>query len=80
MRVFVPSKNRAATIRTHKLFPDAVVVVHSQKEADAYADAQSGDINLAVSGVQADAYGLTRQREWICNNLAKKGECPVGIT
>ena len=74
MRVFVPSKNRAATIRTHKLFPDAVVVVHSQKEADAYADAQSGDINLAVSGVQADAYGLTRQREWICNNLAKKGE------
>jgi len=73
MRIFVPSKNRAKTIRTHKLFPTATVIVHSQEEADAYERAQPG-IHLAVSGVKADSYGLTRQREWVCKNLARKNE------
>ena len=73
MRIFVPSKNRAQTIRTHKLFPEAIVVVHNDAEAESYQRAQPG-IHLAVSNVKADAYGLTRQREWICQNLARPNE------
>jgi hypothetical protein len=73
VNVFIPSKNRAKTIRTHKVFPDAIVVVHSKQEAAAYRAAQPG-IRVEVSGVKADAYGLTRQREWICKNLAKPDE------
>jgi hypothetical protein len=73
MRVFVPSKNRAKTLRTHKVFPDATVVVHTATEATAYRAANPG-LNVVVSGVVGDAYGLTRQREWICKNLAKPGE------
>jgi hypothetical protein len=73
VNVFIPSKNRAKTIRTHKVFPDAIVVVHSKQEATAYRAAQPG-IRVEVSGVKADAFGLTRQREWISKNLAKPDE------
>lgn len=77
MKVFIPSKGRARTISTHKVFPDSVVVVHSLQEQELYAQYHpelfyAGRIH--VSNVPADTFGLTRQREYVCQNLVKKDE------
>lgn len=77
-RIFVPSKNRAATIVTHKLFPTATVVVHDKQQAAEYKKHQPG-INVVVSGTAGDTYGLTRQREFVCKQLVKKDEWFVFI-
>lgn len=81
MKVFIPTKNREATISTHKVFDDSsffeyFVVVHNQEQWQKYAEnsEKTGiDSNrIVVSNVLADQYGLTRQREWVINNLAEK--------
>lgn len=77
MRVFIPSKGRADTIRTHKVFEgaDYMIVVHNNEERKAYISNPSIPKNrVIVSGVKADAYGLTRQREWILENLVDYDE------
>jgi hypothetical protein len=73
MQVFICSKGRARTIATHKVFPEAVVVVHSHEEAQRYLS-YNPDMRLAVSGTPADTFGLTRQREWVCQNLVRRDE------
>jgi hypothetical protein len=73
MKIFIPSKNRAQTINTHNLLPDATVIVHDKKQLREYR-LHNPSMNLEVSNVTADAYGLTRQREWVCRHLVKKNE------
>lgn len=73
MKIFIPSKNRAKTINTHNLFPEAVVIVHDKKQYKEYRS-YNPNMNLEISNVTADAYGLTRQREYVCKNLAKKND------
>lgn len=78
VRVFVPSKGRAETITTPAVL-DALgqrctVVVHSDDEAERYRRAGRAGDSLVISGVPGDAFGLTRQREFICEVLAVPGE------
>lgn len=72
VKIFIPSKNRYNTISTHLLFPEAQVVVHHAAQAGAYK--AGGVANVIISDTLADEYGLTRQREWVCNNLVEPGE------
>lgn len=77
MRVFIPTKGRASSITSHRLFPgmDVTVVVHNEAERAAYL--QQTDITpeqVQVSGVAMDKGGLTRQREWVMRNLIQPGE------
>jgi hypothetical protein len=77
VRVFIPTKGRYDTINTHKVFDgtDYMIVVHNVDEADRYLENDSIPLDrLVVSGVAADAYGLTRQREWIVDNLVDEDE------
>lgn len=48
-------------------------MLHSNRERDAYLEYNS-TAKLVVSNTKADQFGLTRQREWVCNNLVRKGE------
>ncbi len=73
LNIFIPSKGRAGSAYSVKTFPSATIVVHSKSEQKAYRECYH-EANIIVSGVKADAYGLTRQREWICNNLVSKNE------
>ncbi len=72
-RIFIPSKGRPQTAYSIKTFPSATVVVHNNAEYSAYKQ-YNPQANILVSGVKADAYGLTRQREWICKMMAGKNE------
>jgi hypothetical protein len=77
MRIFIPTKGRAQTIRTHLAFKglDYIIVVHNDQEWKKYISNPSVPRGrVVVSGVPTDVFGLTRQREWICNNLADPGE------
>lgn len=77
MKVFIPSKGRASAITTHTVFRscDYFVVVHNDEEYKAYCENDTiPRQRLIVSHVPADTYGLTRQREWICKNLAAPDE------
>lgn len=70
MKIFIPTKDRWNTITTHKLFPNALVVTHNQEQADKYLTPP----HVIKSDTDPDAYGLTRQREWVCENYADKDE------
>ncbi|MGB4204508.1 MAG: hypothetical protein WBJ84_02685 [Bacteroidales bacterium] len=73
MQVFIPTKGRHDIITTHLVFPQALVVVHTAAERERYAQ-RVPENRIVVSGVPGDAYGLTRQREWVVNNLVAPGE------
>ena len=77
MRVFIPTKGRYQTISTHLAFAgeDCRIVVHDEAERERYCANPSVDsASVVVSGVPGDTFGLTRQREWVCHNLAEPGE------
>ena len=79
MQVIIPSKGRDKTISTHLIFqdcPDAqvTVLVHNKDELEDYMQNLSVAEQLLVTDVKADAYGLTRQREWAVNHLVEPGE------
>jgi len=77
MRIFIPTWNRSAAIRTHKIFDgaDYTIVVHNDDERRAYIDNPTVPRNrVEVSGVKPGAHGLTRQREWILENLVDYDE------
>ncbi len=68
MKIFIPTKNRAALISTH-LVPalagnDIRILVHDSKQALAYQDAIGRHRGLTVTHTPSDTFGLTRQREW----------------
>lgn len=75
MKVIIPTKNRANIISTHDVFKDleVYVLVHNEQQSRAYRAA--GFVgNLIVTNTPADAFGVTRQREWACQKLASPGE------
>lgn len=75
MKIFIPTKGRPVRISTHKYFPSAYVVVHNEQEAEQYrANATIDPKRILISGAKTDAFGLTRQREWVCQTQAKKNE------
>jgi hypothetical protein len=77
MKVFIPTKNRAATISTHQAFEgeDYTVVVHDETQKALYCENPTIEPSrVVVSGVPGDTFGLTRQREWVCRNLVEPGE------
>lgn len=77
MRVFIPTKGRYDTISTHQVFDgaDYYIVVHSDKERAQYITNPTVEAaHVVVSGVKADACGLTRQREWVCENCVEPDE------
>ena len=77
MRVFIPTKGRHKSISTHQAFDgsDYFIVVHDEDERERYVDNSTvEESRVIVSGVAADDYGLTRQREWICENLVEPDE------
>lgn len=77
MRIFIPTKGRSQQIGAHKYFAgaDYTIVVHNAAERDAYLQNPTIDpARLVVSDTAPDTFGLTRQREWICQNLVQPGE------
>lgn len=80
-RIFIPSKNRPATICTHRYFKDFDyhVVLHSYEQALEYIrempQTHIDPERILVSGVPADQFGLTRQREWV---IHESGLCAQG--
>jgi len=77
MRVFIPTKGRAKIISTHQAFAgaDYTIVVHDEAERERYCKNPTvGPAHVVVSGVPGDTFGLTRQREWVCQNLVEPDE------
>lgn len=78
MRLFIPSYGRADTISSHNTFGDLIdylVVVHTDKQRREYISKSTVPAGrIIVSNVKQDQFGLTRQREWICDNLVARGE------
>jgi len=79
VKVIIPTKGRSDTIRTHLLFKNYMknvyILVHTDEEWNEYRRNESIDRRrLIVSGVPADAYGLTRQREWAVTNIVDEDE------
>lgn len=78
MRVVIPTKNRPATMTTHRVFAgtDYLVLVHDEEQRAQYL-AEQPDLEpgrVYTTGVPGDTFGLTRQREWACQYLAEPGE------
>lgn len=79
-RIFIPSKNREKTISTARYFAgfDYTVLVHNKDQASAYRLAGKATgvdpKRVIVTGVAADQFGLTRQREWAIQNLVEENE------
>jgi hypothetical protein len=77
VKIFIPTKNRQDTIS----IPDAYqghdwrVVVHSTAQRDLYW--RAGRVprkRIIVSFTPGDVFGLTRQREFVCNELVQRGD------
>ena len=69
--VIIPSKGRSTTIRTHKLFPNAKIVVHNEIEAASYRANPHLSNEIIVSNTPL---GVSYQRQWIIDNLVPRGE------
>ncbi len=72
VRIFIPTWNRAKTIRSHKVFEgaDYTVVVHNVDQLEQYHENPTVDKDrIVISNVEPGSHGLTRQREWIMDNL-----------
>jgi hypothetical protein len=77
MKVIIPTKNRADIITTHLIFGgfDYYVLVHDEEQFEAYASRRDiPEERLCITNVPGDTFGLTRQREWACENLVEEGE------
>ena len=72
MKVLIPSKGRATTITTHRIFPDATIVVHTDEELKAYRENKELDkMEIIVSHAKE---GIPFQRQWILEHLTEKNE------
>ena len=74
MKIFILSKGRPDTIRTHLLFKgvDYKIVLHNEGERRNYLLNNTIDPNkIIVSGVP---FGVAAQRQWIQENLVEKDE------
>jgi len=75
MKFFIPTYNRYDTISTHKIFPKAKIIVHNKEQYDLYRSNPSiRKKNLIISNAKTDQFGLTRQREFVTENLVEKDE------
>lgn len=79
MKVIIPTKDRQATISTHRAEAfkghEIIVLVHNRVQANLYAEARPAIArHLVVSNTSGDTFGLTRQREWACEHLVEPGE------
>lgn len=77
MRLFIPSYNRADAIVSHMVFSsfDCFIVVHNDAEWKRYiSNPTVSRDRVIVSGADTDEFGLTRQRQWIVDNLVDAGE------
>lgn len=79
-RIVIPTKNRHETISTHRYFKDFDywVLVHEARQYFLYKEhAEKTGLNMdrvIITDTKADQFGLTRQREWACNNILGKNE------
>lgn len=73
IKVFIPSKGRAQTIRTHKLLNDKFdyrILVHSEADRLEYLKNPSIDVSkIIATGIE---YNLSKQRNWIFDNVGKE--------
>jgi len=76
LRVYIPTKNRADIISTHRVLDgfDWQVVVHDEQQRAAYLGGGIPEDRIVVSNTPGDVFGLTRQREFVCRQLVKPGE------
>jgi len=74
LKIIIPSKNRSQTICTHRYLEDLdyTIVVHNETDRKEYLRNKELDPKkVVVSGVP---YGISKQRQWIQDNLVKPGE------
>ena len=80
MKIVIPTKNREETIKTHRYFEncDYYVLVHNLRQFNKYKKySDETGLNMGrviITNVKSDQFGLTRQREWACENLIDKDE------
>lgn len=79
--IYIPSYNRAETIKTvaylEKSNIDYKVLLHSQECYEAYI--RAGRVPESKIIVTGAPFGITSQRNWIVENLAKKGEWYISL-
>lgn len=79
--VYIPSFNRAESIKTHLWLEasaiDYRILLHSDKCADSYIKA--GRVNSKKIIVTGAPFGVTNHRNWIVDNLAKRGAWYVSL-
>lgn len=72
MRVFIPSSGRQSIISSNVLFPEATIVLHSEEDRERYIAAGRVDAErIVVSGQERN---LSKQRNWILDNLVQEDE------
>lgn len=79
--IYIPSYNRAETIKTPLYLEKSdikyKVLLHSEKCRESYVRAgRVPESKIIVTGAN---FGITNQRNWIVENLAKKGEWYVSL-
>lgn len=79
MKIIIPTKGRERSISSHNVtafaHADLHVLVHNNEERDRYLELNPDLASaLVVTDTEPDTFGLTRQREWACRNLADPGE------
>ena len=79
--IYIPSYNRAKTIKTTKWLDqsgiDYKVLLHTDKCKNDYIAA--GIVNEKNIIVTNQPKGITNQRNWICKNLAKHGQWYISL-
>lgn len=79
--IYIPSFNRAGTIKTTRYLDKSnipyKVLLHSEMCKESYLKAGIvREENIIVTGAK---FGITHQRNWIIDNLAKKGEWYISL-
>ncbi len=77
MKIFIPTKDRPATILVPAAFEGfrPYIVVHNWQQMEKYVAGNCVPVeDIIISGACADTFGLTRQREWVLNNLVQPNE------
>jgi hypothetical protein len=79
--IYIPSYGRAKTIKTTKWLDKCginyKVILHTEQCKNEYINA--GIVNEKNIIVTNQPKGITNQRNWICQNLAKKGEWYISM-
>lgn len=77
MKVFMPSKDRQNTISIPEAYEGyrPYIVLHNWHQMKLYISAgRVPTEDIIISNVPADTFGLTRQRQWVMDNLVDPGE------